>query len=139
MPAVNRNYKKYCETCGKCLIITINRDIIRKRFCSRSCGIKAQHKEGVLKKPTGNKAKNWRGGRIIQGGYTAIWVAPKTYKLEHDIIMEKHLGRKLLPNEFCHHKNGIKTDNRLFNLELWSRPHPTGIRVSDFPEPEYYI
>ena len=34
--------------------------------------------------------------------------------------MEKYLKRYLLPDETIHHKNRIKTDNRIENLEIFN-------------------
>lgn len=50
---------------------------------------------------------------------------------EHRMVMEEVIGRPLAAGENVHHKNGVKTDNRPGNLELWSVSQPAGQKVSD--------
>ena len=53
------------------------------------------------------------------------------YVFEHILVAQELLGRFLLDGETVHHRNDVRDDNRPENLELWTRPRPAGIRVSD--------
>jgi hypothetical protein len=68
------------------------------------------------------------GYKILNNGARGGYRQP-----EHRAVMERILGRTLAKNETVHHKNGVRTDNRPENLELWSTRHGRGQRVTDLP------
>lgn len=78
-----------------------------------------------------------KGARKTSQGYIIIFRPnhensdKRGYVFEHTFVMSEHMGRPMKNGEAVHHKNGIRDDNRIGNLELWARSHPPGQRIKD--------
>ena len=113
---------RICKKCGKEFFFnecpsTLNRKN-RGIYCSRKC-------KGFGWDSSKENNNRWNGGKSIHwAGYILIKCKDHPnatflgYVREHRLVMEKYLGRYLLKTEEVHHRNGIKTDNRIENLVL---------------------
>lgn len=124
-----RKQKKWeckCE-CGNTTIL-LTYDLTSGKV--KSCGC---YNITILKqRMTGENNFGWKGGVRVQAqGYREIKSGEHRGRLEHRVIYEQHYGIKLQPQQTVHHKNGIRDDNRIENLELWDNHHPYGQRITD--------
>jgi hypothetical protein len=97
----------------------------RQRRGYRPCDIEGCE---TPRQPRGNYCLNH--GNRTKAGYVTYHEGGVRV-LQHRVVMERVLGRVLQPFESVHHKNGVRHDNRPSNLELWTRPQPSGQRPED--------
>lgn len=115
----------------KCIVPDCSNKVRAKNLCEKHyCRWKKYGDTNERLIPSGPDSSNWKGGRhISKEGYVRISVPRGGYKLEHRLVMERKLGRQLLPTETVHHVNGNRADNRLSNLQLRKNAHGPGVSM----------
>lgn len=124
-----------CSKCGKERWVRLHKKklYIKNNVCF-TCHSKASIKEAhriatEQAKKLGKPAMNWKTGRTVKGdGYIQVklqrddFFYPMTnrdrYVTEHRLVMAKYMGRCLHRWEIVHHRNGVRLDNSLENLQL---------------------
>lgn len=139
---------KICSECERKVRVpvvniksAIKRGIFRGRC--RACCMRTNSCQNAQNPRTRERHFSWKGGRNkTLEGYVQVYepnhpyARSNGYVAEHRLVMEKHLGRHLAPTESVHHKNGIRDDNRIENLELWGESQIKGQRYDDFSTPQ---
>lgn len=106
-----------CQTCQKIFYPTKD----GMKFCSPECSYASNPREGY-------KSVSINTIPLPEQELFREMFGKKGSCHEHRLVMARHVGRSLKSTEIVHHKNGVKRDNRIENLELLEskKGHHTG-------------
>lgn len=127
------DFQKKQPNRGSCDSPQCDRPAVTKGYCEAHYQ-RLLRGNGDVAAPIREKRSPGSGGRWIDNHGYVILTLPEDggrRVSEHRYVMEQQLGRPLRSDESVHHINGIRTDNRPENLELWAGIQPAGQRVSD--------
>lgn len=80
---------------------------------------------------------SWSGGRRQRNdGYWLIWTEDGE-RLEHRVVMERHLGRPLRDDEIVHHRDENKSNNDPSNLALMDQSEHISIHIAAMHDARY--
>lgn len=116
-----------CVDCGKERWVAIRHN---KPIYSRCKGCVRLGNDSPLFGKLGKNSIGWKNGKHKDNdGYVRVLINPthpysvmrnhQGYVIENRLIMAQHLGRPLTEEEVVHHKNFVRNDNRIENLELF--------------------
>lgn len=112
------------------------RAITTVRLTCTGCGITFDRRPKHIHKGTVNhfcshdcKTRHSRANLGLYRGYRYVMVDGRKV-FEHRIIMERILGRALMPNEVVHHINGVPTDNDPANLQVMTRSEHSALHAA---------
>ena len=118
-----------------CTIDGCGRKHSAKGFCTMHYQRWVTHGDPLFVK---NKVRERRDDWVIgRDGYVSRYDPTNSeaksngFVFQHRTVMAAHIGRPLRASENVHHKNGVRSDNRIENLELWCKGQPAGQRIQD--------
>lgn len=130
IPQISEKINKSKSTIRRILkkenILRSRTDGIRLRLSDKNythprTGVSHTVSKSARAKIAKSKIGKGKGYSLKPNGYYEVTTGENKGRMLHVVLMEKHIGRKMLKNEVVHHIDENKTNNDLSNLEVMTR------------------